>query len=186
LKGNWDNGLAVDLHTLKSTPVGVNEYGHIIFDTTYTRLGELVNKCKYHNDKSVIPEIVNCVAPVVGVLGDFDVIIPVPPSNVRSFQPVSELAKLLGERLKISQLDGCFNCKPHSELKGISDPERRTEILRSSISIAQIPNIKNRSILVFDDLYRSGATLRVVCDLLRQYEPARLCVLCLTKTRSNR
>ncbi len=33
LEGNWKNGIAYDLHTLSSTYLGQNEFGHDRYDT---------------------------------------------------------------------------------------------------------------------------------------------------------
>ena len=45
---------------------------------------------------------------------------------------------------------------------------------------------KNRHILLFDDLFRSGSTLNAITDLLMgDGQPASVRVLTITKTRSN-
>lgn len=33
IKGRWHFGVALDLHTTSSTPIGPNEHGHMQFDT---------------------------------------------------------------------------------------------------------------------------------------------------------
>lgn len=38
IEGNWQSGVALDLHTTSSTPVGYNEAGHMQFDTVRPRL----------------------------------------------------------------------------------------------------------------------------------------------------
>src|SRR5229473_6598327 len=37
IQGRWRDGYALDLHTLSSTPIGYNEYGHMQFDTNAPR-----------------------------------------------------------------------------------------------------------------------------------------------------
>ncbi|WP_306259177.1 hypothetical protein [Pararhizobium sp. IMCC21322] len=82
LEGNWKKGLAFDLHTLASTYLGTDEFGHDRWDTTRSEMGELVYQLKYQNDKSVVPKIIELLKPI-GKIEQFDAIIPVPSSKDR-------------------------------------------------------------------------------------------------------
>ncbi len=42
ISGSWDEGYVLDLHTISSTLIGHNEFGHPEFDTVRSELGELV------------------------------------------------------------------------------------------------------------------------------------------------
>jgi len=53
IKGAWDKGYVLDLHTISSTMIGYNEFGHPEFDTVRSQLGELVYRLKYKSDKAV-------------------------------------------------------------------------------------------------------------------------------------
>src|SRR5271169_783531 len=101
IKGSWDEGYVLDVHTISSTMIGYNEFGHPEFDTVRSDLGELVYRLKYKAEKSVIPSIVEATAGFVNIWKIHpDAVVPVPPSKQRAFQPVleiaSELAKTLG------------------------------------------------------------------------------------------
>ena len=37
--GKWREGYALDVHTISSTPIGHNEFGHMQFETIRSRLG---------------------------------------------------------------------------------------------------------------------------------------------------
>jgi len=94
IKGSWDQGYVLDLHTISSTMIGYNEFGHPEFDTVRSELGEMVYRLKYKGDKSVISSIVEA---TVGFVNTWNIhpaaVIPVPPSKVqRAFQPVVEIA----------------------------------------------------------------------------------------------
>jgi hypothetical protein len=52
LAGPWKSGYVLDLHTTSSVLIGYNEFGHAQFDTTYSEIGGLLNRLKYHSDKS--------------------------------------------------------------------------------------------------------------------------------------
>src|SRR5690348_7734769 len=58
LTGPWKAGYVLDLHTTSSILVGHNEFGHAQFETTYSEIGSLLNRLKYHNDKSALPALV--------------------------------------------------------------------------------------------------------------------------------
>jgi competence protein ComFC len=187
LEGVWDGGLAVDLHTISSIPCGQNEFGHTIFDTKRTPLGELVHQCKYKGDKHLATAIAEQITSRVGNINEFDFLLPAPPSNlVRPFQPVLLIIAELSKATGVPVLHDVFAVKPHTQLKSVSTNEERLQVLRQSLSLAQSPNIAGKKILLFDDLYRSGSTLTVLCELLRPLAPAKICVLTATKTRSRR
>jgi hypothetical protein len=59
IQGRWRDGYSLYLHTLSSTPIGYNEYGHMQFDTKRSELGELLYRLKYGADKAAIAEIVD-------------------------------------------------------------------------------------------------------------------------------
>lgn len=42
LYGVWDIGYALDVHTIKSIPIGEDAYGHLHFDNTRSEIGELL------------------------------------------------------------------------------------------------------------------------------------------------
>jgi len=116
------------------------------------------------------------------------IIMPVPPSNLnRKFQPVIEIAENTSSILDIPMcIDSLVKNKVTHELKEIVDFEERKEILKDAFNI-QNDCIESKNILLFDDLYRSGATLRVITEILyNKGKVNNVYVLTLTKTRSKR
>ena len=61
IKGSWDAGYVLDLHTRSSTMIGYNEFGHPGIDTQRSPFGELVYRLKYRGDKNALPSIVEAV-----------------------------------------------------------------------------------------------------------------------------
>jgi len=57
IRGSWDAGYVLDLHTISSTRIGYNEFDHPEFDTQRSPLGELVYRLKCRGDKNAIPAI---------------------------------------------------------------------------------------------------------------------------------
>ena len=104
LPGRWRYGFALDYHTVSSTYLGDDEYGHPMFDTRRSDLGELLYRLKYRSDASVLDEIVQVAARFYRSWNPgATVIVPVPPSrSSRPQQPVSTLAAAVGGQLSIS------------------------------------------------------------------------------------
>jgi competence protein ComFC len=188
IEGNWKKGLAFDVHTLSSTYLGVNESGYAQWDTTRSEIGELVYQLKYRQDRTKLPEIVALLDKIKGV-EQFDYLIPIPPTDqTRAFQPVTEIGLALGAHRGVKVLTDFLAKKPGGQaLKNIADPAEREKALRESLHIQAPYSIAGSTVLLIDDLYRSGATLRAATDLLLNEAKAKLvAVLCMTKTRSNR
>ena len=187
LEGNWKKGLAFDLHTLASTYLGPDEFGHDRYDNTRSEMGELVYRLKYRNDHSATPKIVELLT-AIGGIEKFDFIIPVPSSKARAIQPVDAIAVALGEQRGVPVLSGYLQkAGGGAELKGIDDPDERAKVLKGAIRIVGETDIRGKSVLLVDDLYRSGATLNTCCDLLHEEAGVEsVSVLTMTRTRSKR
>ncbi len=103
LLGPWQSGFALDYQIVSSEFIGYNEFGHPMFDTKRTAIGELLYRLKYRSDKSVCNEIIEAAATFVeSWKPPATVIVPVPASQTRPEQPVQLLAGLLGTRLGVS------------------------------------------------------------------------------------
>ena len=189
IAGDWTEGFALDFHTLSSEHIGDDEYGHPQFDTKRSEIGELLYKLKYREDKSVLDDLVTTVSQFIKSRNwPIDLIVPVPPSRKdRKFQPVPPLALGIGRTLGIDVFVDCvIKVKDTPELKNVFDFEERMRILKDAFQIGGRV-VSGRSVLLFDDLYRSGATLDAVSRLLQQEgKVKKTYVLTLTMTRSLR
>ena len=171
---------------MTSTYLGDDEYGHPHFDNQRSEMGQLIYRLKYKRDTSAVTGIVNLLDKIGGV-EEFDYIIPVPPTDKdRPYQPVELIASAISERRGIKLLKNYLVNNGDQQLKNITDPLARDELLRKALEIVGRTSIENKKVLLFDDLYRSGSTLKIATDLLYRKGKAReVCVLTLTKTRSN-
>ena len=92
-----------------------------------------------------------------------DLIIPVPPSNKnRNYQPVYEIGESLSQEYGVSFIKNALSKKSSTQLKNITDTDERERILKKSISLKSGLDFSGKKVLVIDDLYRSGATLKAV------------------------
>lgn len=97
IHGNWRAGWALDKHWEEKRPYR-------------TELGESVYLLKYKNDRSKMPRIAETASQFLKEKFPIDgyslhpypkVIIPIPPSINRSFQPVTEIAQEIGKLLNL-------------------------------------------------------------------------------------
>ena len=185
LKGKWAEGYAIDIHIISSTYVGENEYGHKIFDTKRSEIGELIYQLKYQKKKKIINDIMVLVKPVLDnwqIKAKVDIIIPIPPSDVsRTFQPVFLIAEAISDYLEIPMDTQVLKKSKHEQLKN-AETDKKTELIKGSI--IKEKNFKKKvNILLVDDLFDSGATLNEAVDMLkRDINVADVYVLTMTKT----
>lgn len=186
LQGNWEVGYALDVHTYGSQLLGTDDYGQKVFDTERSPMGKLLYRLKYRYDQSVIPEIVRLVASFAP-FRTIDVIVPVPPSHTgRPFQPVVEVARALGDKFSIPVLtEAVKKVKETPELKNVADFKERKRLLLFAFKVQQPEAVAGKTVLLFDDIYRSGATLSLLTWVLyHEAQAASFKVLTLTGTRS--
>ncbi|PZR04361.1 MAG: hypothetical protein DI536_34430 [Archangium gephyra] len=72
-----------------------------------------------------------------------------------------------------------------AQLKDVGDFGERQRLLADAHAFDSL-TVKGKSILLFDDLFRSGATMSVVAEGLRAAGATRITALTLTRTRSSR
>jgi predicted amidophosphoribosyltransferase len=188
IHGRWNKGFVLDYHTVGSTYLGSDEYGHPIFDTKRTELGELLYRLKYRSEISVITEIIQV---ATGFLNKWnpgiDWIVPVPPSRSgRPLQPVMVLAEEIGKQLTIPFIKSCIvKVKETPELKSIFDYSERLSVLKDAY-VCDASLISGKKILLFDDLFRSGATMNAIASTLYdQGNVLDVFALAITRTRRN-
>ena len=188
IQGNWDVGFVLDVHTISSEYVGDDEYGHPQFDTKRSEMGELLYQLKYSRDISVLEPIVTTTADFIREnFSSLDLLIPVPPSRPRSLQPVIAIAKRLAESLEIPLCTSCVvKVRSNPELKNIYEYSERIKILESAYRVDR-KKVESKNVLLFDDLYRSGATMNAVSTVLKNLgHPAKINTLTLTLSRRKR
>lgn len=185
VQGTWDGGYTLDLHIRSSEFVGYNEYGHPQFESTRTELGELLYRLKYKGDQS-------CIGPIAQAACEFargwnpgiDLIVPAPPSRNRAVQPLFQIADELGRLLGLPvDMTSVRKIKAMPELKNVDHAERLKLVLEAHS--VEGGALTGRRVLLFDDLYQSGATLNAIAELVKEAGGASaVFALALTRTRS--
>jgi predicted amidophosphoribosyltransferase len=184
IPGRWSDGRALDVHTVRSTHVGDDEFGHPRFETQRSAMGELLYRLKYKGDRSVVPAIAEAATAFVrSWQPSLEMVVTVPPSRERAVQPVLLVGAALAEGLGLAfEPQVVRRSREAPQLKDVFDYDERWRLLDGLHEI-DTPRVEGRRVLLFDDLFRSGATLNAVTAAL--YDRGRAAVVCaLTLTRS--
>jgi ATP-dependent DNA helicase RecQ len=108
-------------------------------------------------------------------------VIPIPSSKSRSFEPVRELAVQLAARLAIPALiDSLGKTRETRQQKELNTLIAKQNNI-SGVFVFR-GKVNGRHLLLVDDLYDSGATLREAACTIGKGHPASIVVLTLTKS----
>jgi predicted amidophosphoribosyltransferase len=189
--GNWAHGWALEQHTLRSTSGGSDSSIHPEFDTERTEFGEALYKLKYRADLTQVEPIAKTVSGFIrgrSELAGIKAVLAVPPSDrQRSFQPVEALVTRIGAILNLPAPDDYLLKVKHTmALKNMTAKRMRRGELQDAFTVLD-QRFANMHVLLFDDLFRSGETLKAVTvALLFLGNAAEVSVVAATSTRANR
>lgn len=173
--GSWNLGYAMHKHTISSSYIGDDEYGHPRFETKRSEPGEALFKLKYRGDWSQVNILAAQIrATILPLFNQIELIIPMPASTVRARQPVNELASAVGALAGIPVFDNIVTkdtaVPGGTALKNLHTRAEKDAALDGKFSIN--PSISNEgcwNALLLDDLFDTGATMDAVCRSLRTY-----------------
>lgn len=170
IHGPWESGWALDKHVLSSTYLGDNEWGHPQFDTQRSEVGEASFQLKYRSDWSQVAPLAQALAThLFPKLGNVGFIVPMPASKARPRQPVTEVARVLGELVQTPVFESLVKAPGGPALKDLPTREAKLEALAERISVVDVIADGRWNVLLVDDLYDSGASMEAACNALRGY-----------------
>jgi len=163
LGGSWTEGYALHVHMLSSAFIGYDGAGHPRFDSTRSPVGELLFRLKYRDDKTAIDDLADAAARFLASWAPpVDGIVAVPPSLQRAHQPVLAVALAISKRTGILLLESCLTkTKATPQLKDIVEYDKRKEALDKAFSV-DAQQTRGKKLLLFDDLFGSGATVSYI------------------------
>jgi len=172
LKGLWQVGFALDFH---SSFRGA--------DWERSAIGELVYRLKYEEDRSVLPLLVEHTLALFAAhpqMTEFDVIVPVPPSTPRPFQPLEAYCQALAQAVGKPVKNCLVKTRPTRPQKEMSTLAQKRANVAGAFTVQG--EVTGERILLVDDLYDSGATLEEITRLLLRHGARQVNVLTWTRT----
>lgn len=78
-------------------------------------------------------------------------------------------ADTISKTLNIKKSDDIILNKNIKEQKTLETLKEREDNIKNAFTIKNIENLKNKKLLIIDDVYASGATLKELIKLLKEY-----------------
>lgn len=166
VNGNWTRGLVLDKHSVSSTPIGINEYGHTIWDTLRTEVGEATFKLKYRGGWDQVDGLANqVVASLWGYFPNIGLIVPMPASRIRDRQPVTEVARAVGALTATPVFENLLvKAQGGPSLKNLNTKAEKIAAIGNSLSVQDvIQGVGPWNVLLIDDLFHTGASAEAAC-----------------------
>jgi predicted amidophosphoribosyltransferase len=155
--------------------MGYNSQGHPEFESTRTEVGEALYLLKSKSDLTRALPLAQAIADHILPRTDLiDVIVPMAPSKMRLIQPVFEVARQLGVLNKMSVGEGVLVRVPGGPLlKDLKTKDEKVAALATHGFRLGVEDVFSRfskvNVLLVDDLYQTGATLKAGCNVLRTH-----------------
>jgi predicted amidophosphoribosyltransferase len=152
IRGNWDAGVVLSPH---------------MGDDGRTPMGEALYRLKYASDLGALPRLLRLISAQAARfirINAIDMLVPVPPSTRRDFQPVAAIAYEIAQATGTAYeelLEKSLGAQVKSSSRG-----RRAEALSGAITLVKSP-CAPANILLLDDLYETGKTLQQCTYVLR-------------------
>ena len=176
LPGEFDSGYALDEYRNSLERKGKR-----------TAVGELVYRFKYKCDRdcgSMLAEIAERFVRENAELRTADLMITVPPSfTSRPFDPISLLAEEVSRKTNIPYQKGLITRVRLTGLqKKMPDKKAKIQNVSGAFELTDTDKIKDKRVLLVDDLYASGATINEVARILKARGAKNVLALILIKT----
>lgn len=173
LRGPWRAGWALDFHSRFDGDV-----------QNRSIVGDLAYRYKYESEQALARELALRWAQLVREqpgLPKFDLVVPIPSTTVREFDPVGVLATALAAELSIpASLGVLVKTRATNPQKALHSLVQKQANVRGAFKVNG--DLRGKQVLLVDDLYDSGATLQEAARVLRQSGVVSIVVLTLTKT----
>ena len=181
IDGPWIEGFVLDRHIISSRPIGYSGE-HMQFDTTRSALGELVYQLKYKDGQP--DDIIETASIFLKEhwRDSIDCVVSPPPSRHRAKQPVVLIADGIAGSLGVThKLAAAVKTTATPQMKNVVVQER--DPLLSATIQPGTDSVEGRQILIVDDLWETGSTMRRVAEVLRTMGASEIRVLAMTRTK---
>lgn len=149
----------------------------------FSHVGSLIHKCKYENGGDFPDSLVKGVVKAYEeyfIEKDFDLIIYVPPTE--SGELVKNFAEKISNILSIPLSEGLTKIRNTKPQKIFQNYVLKKDNVKDSFDYIDPEEIKEKNILLIDDICDSKATIREIGKMLGRYEVRKVAPLVIAKT----
>lgn len=169
LKGNFDLGYTLGKYSEKKR----------------TKIGKLVYHFKYRKNKKAGDILVDLSTQFIKEnYPDFELVIPVPPAvSSQHFFSYRFFSRNLTDNLQKPLTDKVIQrIKLAQPQKDFVNLEGKRENIKDSLKISQPQKVKDKTVLIIDDIYDSGTTVNEISSLLKSALAHKVFVFTIAKT----
>jgi len=154
------------------------------------KLKKLLLEYKF-NEKTYISnyfveEIVN-EKNIFHILREYDCIIPVPMYKLnkknRGYNQSEIIAKKLAKKLHIEYIKNYLVKIKNNKKQSLLNKIERAQNVKNAYRIKDFEMIKNKRVILFDDIYTTGSTVNECLKQLRKARPKLIDILVIAKTK---
>ena len=128
--------------------------------------------------------LLNC-KKTYGFFSFYDIIIPVPMSKqkqlVRGYNQTILITDIVAQKTKILNGKNCIKKIKETSTQSLLNAIQRKENVKDAFEISGLYNFSNKKIILFDDIYTTGATVNEISRLIKQNGAKEVLVLVLAK-----
>ncbi len=119
------------------------------------------------------------------IIEAYDFIVPVPMyktnQKLRGYNQTELITKNLENKTKVKNLNCLEKIKQNKKQSSLSEKERKTNIINVYKLVDN--DIKDKAILLFDDIYTTGSTVKECIKELQKGKPKKADVLVISKSK---
>lgn len=143
-----------------------------------------IQQFKYQYTQELAPLLSNLLNNMIDQ--HFDYIIPVPLHYKKYLERGFNQSELLTQNIKLPVLNNLLIRKKYTSAQAQLDEQARSENIKNSFQInpKQKHLIKNKTVLLLDDVYTTGATMQACAELLKQCQLKEIWGIVLAKGKN--
>ena len=165
-------------------------YGKLRSTAFYqTTLQQAIHFLKFEKKKAFarhLIQLINAHIPLDCSIAEYDFILPVPIHKKRlrerGFNQATLLAKGIAKAVEVPVLTDTLIRHRYTVAQSSLDKEARQQNLIGAFKIQNPDSIRGKRLLIFDDVFTTGATIREAVSELWTADPAEVDVLTLART----
>lgn len=163
-------------------------YNELAFEFLYEDIRKLLLQYKFNNKAYLSNTFVKILLQdkiLCDKLKLYDIIIPVPMSKTkkanRGYNQTELISKKIAQKLNIKYESKCLIKKKANETQSSLKEKQRFENVKNIFGIENSNIIKNKNIILFDDIVTTGATVNECAKVLKKAGAKKILVLAIAK-----